>query len=383
MNLVIHDLNKEEWGGIAEKYSGWNVISDQGKIRPCLGCFGCWVKEPGQCVMKDGYERMGALIHQADEVVVISRYTYGGFSSFVKNVFDRSIGWVLPYFEIVEGEMHHKKRYPEDKPLTFVFRGGAFTEEDRRRAEDYVKAVCRNLRGFIRDIRFEEDEALRDKPERKKCADWNPGRTVLLNGSLRGDQANTVKFLTRLAESLNEKAEIVNLSTYLSRPDDLVQLLLSAEKVVLGMPMYVDGIPSAVLRIMERMEAYEQKAGKKIYALVNMGLYESCQIRNLLGMVKVWSEKCGYEYSGGLAIGAGEMLGMFMSGKNKGKGPAKKVEEGIETLAKAINSSSRTEDIYADAYCFPRVLYIFAANLGWPADGKKNGLKKKELLNQL
>ena len=115
MNLIIHDLNEREWTAISEKYKGWEIISDNGTIKPCVGCFGCWLKDPGQCVMKDGYNRMGALIHKADEVVVVSRYTYGGFSSFVKNVFDRSIGWVLPFFEVYEGEMHHKKRYPEDK----------------------------------------------------------------------------------------------------------------------------------------------------------------------------------------------------------------------------------------------------------------------------
>ena len=97
MNLIIHDLNEREWTAISEKYKGWEIISDNGTIKPCVGCFGCWLKDPGQCVMKDGYNRMGALIHKADEVVVVSRYTYGGFSSFVKNVFDRSIGWVLPF----------------------------------------------------------------------------------------------------------------------------------------------------------------------------------------------------------------------------------------------------------------------------------------------
>ena len=52
-------------------------------------------------MIRDGYERMGALIHKAEEVVVISEYTYGGLSPFVKNVFDRSISFVLPFFEII------------------------------------------------------------------------------------------------------------------------------------------------------------------------------------------------------------------------------------------------------------------------------------------
>jgi multimeric flavodoxin WrbA len=66
MNLVIHDMNEEEWNEVSEQYRGWEVISDNGSIKSCVGCFGCWVREPGQCVIKDGYDRMGALIHNAD-----------------------------------------------------------------------------------------------------------------------------------------------------------------------------------------------------------------------------------------------------------------------------------------------------------------------------
>ena len=54
------------------------------------------------------------------EVVVISKYTYGGFSGSVKGVFDRCLGYVLPQFEITKGETHHKKRFDEDKPFTFI-----------------------------------------------------------------------------------------------------------------------------------------------------------------------------------------------------------------------------------------------------------------------
>ena len=86
MNLLIHDLDETGFNKIAGQYKDWTIISDHGTIRPCVGCFSCWNSNPGQCVMKDGYENMGYLIHHADEVVVISRYTYGGFSSFVKNL---------------------------------------------------------------------------------------------------------------------------------------------------------------------------------------------------------------------------------------------------------------------------------------------------------
>ena len=382
MNLLIHDLNEEEWKEISADYDGWEIISDNRTIKPCIGCFGCWIKDPGQCVIKDGYEQMGVLIHKADEVTVISRYTYGGFSSFIKNVFDRSIGWVLPYFEVYQNEMHHKKRYPEDKPFTFIFRGSGLTEDDKKNANAYIKAVCRNLRGHVKAIMYEECmEQAESAAIGNKAYVSDAQRVILLNCSLRGDNANSKKFLDRLASNIECTVERINLSTYINRYDELVDILGNAGKIILGLPLYVDGIPSAFLRVMEMMETYNFEGKKSIYVVSNMGLYESSQLKNLMGMVKNWCENCGFIYGGGVAIGAGEMIGSVMAATDKG--PARRAAEGLDKLSNAINTSSVIEDEYIEPYRFPRALYMFAANSSWPKAGRINGLKRRELLQQI
>ena len=73
------------------------------------------------------------------------------------------------------------------------------------------------------------------------------------------------------------------------------------------------------------------------------------------------------------------MNGQFTQLPKGSKNPGKNAFDGLEKLSEAINGSSILEDIYADAYKFPRALYMLAANYGWPRDGKKNGLKKKDL----
>ncbi|MBR6478200.1 MAG: flavodoxin family protein [Lachnospiraceae bacterium] len=403
MNLVIHDLTEEEWSKVASKYDGWKVISDNHTIKPCIGCFGCWVKSPGECVIKDGYDQMGALIHHADEVVVISRYTYGGLSSFVKNVFDRSIGWVSPYFEVYEGEMHHKKRYPEDKPMSFIFSGKGLTKEDQDKARGYVDAACRNFHAKVKSVTFEELETaaqvnvqegsetaaqatgqeVSGQATQEVSETMEAGRLVILNCSLRADNANSKRFMKRILPLLDGEHEIINLSSYLAHLEKLVEELLAAEKIVLGMPLYVDGVPSAPLRIMEALEKSGKAAGKKIYVVANMGLYESKQIKHLLSIMKTWSETCGSQYCGGLAIGAGEMLKMMMRSENIDKGPSKNMAEGVKKIAAAINGGEVMDDIYADVYKFSRTMYMFCANASWPLDAKKNGLKKKDLFRQL
>ena len=384
MKLLIHDLNKSQWEKVAKDYQGWEVISDDGKIKPCIGCFGCWTKTPGECVIRDGYERMGALIHKAEEVVVISKYTYGGFSPFVKNVFDRSISYVLPFFEIINGEMHHKSRYPEQKPITFIFRGSGLSENDKKLARSYVKAACTNLHGIIKDIRFEEcDAPVTVKTEQENGSDKAAKGTILLNCSLRADASNSKKLLDALSVNISGNTESINLSTYINKPDELAARLKGAEKIVLGTPLYVDGIPSALLRIMTLMEQDPGSKNKLIYAVTNMGFYESIQQKHLVAMIKKWCSKCGYKYGGAVAVGAGEMVGMMVNTPAAEKGPAKNAAQALKKLAEAINSSSGLENIYANAAMFPRFLYMLAANSGWPRSGKLNGLKKKDLYRQI
>ena len=123
-----------------------------------------------------------------------------------------------------------------------------------------------------------------------------------------------------------------------------------------------------------RSLARRAPGGKRIYAVSNMGLYESIQIRNLLSMVKRWCDEAGYEYGGGVAIGAGEMFGVVPPEHLPGRPAVQR----LKRLAKAIDSGERIPDAYADPL-FPRTAYILAANAHWPAGARQNGLDPKLL----
>ena len=248
MNLLIHDLNHEELNQIFPDLRNWKVISDDGTIRPCVGCFGCWNRDPGRCVVKDGYDEMGSLIHQAEEVTVISRYTYGGFSGFVKNVFDRSLAYVLPHFEIIDDETHHKKRYEEDKPFTFIFYGHDLSNEDKKNAERYVNAVCTNIRGYVKELIFWDHED--DSRQATVLPNESEGKIVLLNASMR--QGNSRKLAAELQKKLALETELIDLSGYISRYDKLLERLQNVPAIVLCTPLYVDGLPSQLIRLMEQ-----------------------------------------------------------------------------------------------------------------------------------
>ena len=404
-------------GGDTADRGHWTVLSDTGGIRPCTGCFCCWLKTPGRCVIRDGFEHMGALLSEADELLIISRCSFGGFSPFVKNVMDRSIGYLLPYFRIIRGEMHHRirpKRAP--LPLRILFYGEDITEEEKAEAESYVKSVCLNLEAELRELRFYESSKVRAGEKATEPAEpsaapiprdlsgqrslegfvplngkpraddpafdgTSSGRLVLLNGSLRGKRSNTLAFLETIRENTGKEAELYSLSQYMGKQEELLSLLKGADTLILGMPLYVDGIPSAVLRLMEALQASRQDPGRRIYVVSNMGFYESRQLRNLLRMVQIWSEKCSYTYCGGLAIGAGEMLGTLVRRIPLCSGPMKHAGKALLLLSERIREGKALEeDLYIGPAFFPRFFYILAAHMNFRGEGKKNGLSARDLL---
>lgn len=143
MITLIHDIEDIDFFQ-KNKPDDLEIIFNDGKITPCICCFGCWIKTPGQCVIKDGYENMGALLSKSNKVIIISKCVYGGFSPFVKNVLDKSISYVLPYFEIKNGETHHKKRYDNSYELVVHFYG-KIMESEKETAKKLLKANERNF----------------------------------------------------------------------------------------------------------------------------------------------------------------------------------------------------------------------------------------------
>ena len=101
MQLIIHDMNREEFqriyyeklkneairkviGKRKEKNENWIenkekeiIIYNNSNIRNCTGCFCCWIKNPGRCILKDGYENLAELYSKAEKITIISKCCYG------------------------------------------------------------------------------------------------------------------------------------------------------------------------------------------------------------------------------------------------------------------------------------------------------------------
>ena len=149
--LIIYDVPT---GHIGPYTNEEDILVNADDIhRYCIGCFGCWLKTPGTCVIKDGFEDMGQRLSQVSEFILISKATFGSYSSAVKNVLDRSIAYVLPFFEIRNGEMHHGERYHNALTISALFYGD-LTDAEKRTAVNLVKANAVNLNAALGKVHF-------------------------------------------------------------------------------------------------------------------------------------------------------------------------------------------------------------------------------------
>ena len=97
-----------------------------------------------------------AAFAESDTVVVVSPLVYGGYSRSVKAVFDRSIGYLLPYFRMVDGRMHHAMRYDHAYRQKVHFYGPG-TQAERDLAHRFIRANAVNFNVSEVEVRFHEN----------------------------------------------------------------------------------------------------------------------------------------------------------------------------------------------------------------------------------
>lgn len=90
----------------------------------------------------------------------------------------------------------------------------------------------------------------------------------------------------------------------------ILDQLEDAQTVVFCLPLYVDGVPSHVLRFMEEMETFCMQNGLhlNVYCIANNGFIEGRQNEPLMQIFENFCGRAGLTWCGGVGIGGGVML---------------------------------------------------------------------------
>ena len=107
-------------------------------IQYCVGCWGCWVKTPGQCLHRDDSANVCRRVIQSDLTILASPIRLGFVTSLMKKTMDKMIPLVHPYLVVDQGEMHHLKRYKHYPLLGVLLHPGP---DSRDRDPEIIGAI--------------------------------------------------------------------------------------------------------------------------------------------------------------------------------------------------------------------------------------------------
>jgi multimeric flavodoxin WrbA len=308
-------------------------------INYCVGCFGCWVKTPGECIQKDDGELVLRAVINSDFLLWAAPMKMGFPDALLKKIMDRSIPLVHPYFEVVNDEAHHRARYVHyPLPGLLLEKEADTTDAEAHIAIDTFSRTALNLKSRLTLAAF-TDQPVEQVARAIEIASANhtpfddypvptsgvqitpPRRITAFNGSPRMAKANTAvlfeQFLKGFASVPGNSSEII----YIGRragAEELRQAVAGAECVWLGFPLYTDSMPGIVKAFIESLEPLRGRPDNPpIGFLVQSGFPESAHSRHVERYLQALAARLGSPYLGTIVKGGSEGVRLMPDNMNR------------------------------------------------------------------
>lgn len=167
MNLILSDRSFDL---PLSKQSVEFIDLSRLKISNCTGCYGCWTKTPGKCVIRDDAVKVYPKIAASDRVLYVSKVKYGSYDTIMKTMLERAIPVQQAFIRLLHGETHHVQRAVVPKQATIIGYGNISEEEK----EIFTKLIGRNAKNMcFEDYRviFSREKEL-EQVVRKEVLSW-------------------------------------------------------------------------------------------------------------------------------------------------------------------------------------------------------------------
>jgi len=148
-------------------YAVERIAGREAVVAACRGCFGCWTRTPGECVVRDDAGGVLERYIAADLVAYVTPVTFGGYSAALKRLVDRIIPLLDPRFTRVRGEVHHRLRYGRYPRLVGF---GTLPAPDRDAMQTFGTLLARNGLNFHADAPAEVLVGPADAEHARKAA---------------------------------------------------------------------------------------------------------------------------------------------------------------------------------------------------------------------
>ena len=206
-------------------------------------------------------------------------------------------------------------------------------------------------------------------------------KITVINGSPKAVKSNSEILENYLSSLLKENEIKKYYSISFKLNDKMKNEIYNSDVLIFLFPLYVDGIPSNLLKLLVEFEKEKViKSGSKIYCVVNNGFYEGKQNFLALLHMKNWCKKVNVKWGQGIGIGSGELL-PYLKKFKLGQGPLKNLEKILNRLSKNILTLNSDKNIYINPN-WPKSLYFIQGPISWILEARKNNLKIRELFKK-
>jgi multimeric flavodoxin WrbA len=293
-------------------------------LRYCIGCFGCWVKTPGECVSRDASLEMDRAIIQSDFTLWAAPLKMGFPSALLKMATDKFLPLIHPYMVVDHMEAHHLARYAHYPRFGLLMEKEAATDErDLHIVTEIYQRTALNAKSRLEFSLTTETSAVElarhiTSPNllplplpaplspTQGMTITPPSRLTLFNGSPRGRKGNTPIMLEQFAQGFGGPTEMHHL-VHLKETDKLVQAFAEAECAWTGFPLYTDAMPAVVKHFIEALEPLAGRPGNPpLGFLVQSGFPEAAHSRYVERYLEKLAARLGSPYLGTIVKGGGE-----------------------------------------------------------------------------
>ena len=206
-------------------------------------------------------------------------------------------------------------------------------------------------------------------------------KITIINGSPKTAKSNSEILGNYLFPLLKENNIKKYYSIYFQLNDKTKNEIYNSDVLIFIFPLYVDGIPSNLLKLLVKFEKENVVRPKtKIYCIVNNGFYEGKQNFLALLHMKNWCKKVKAKWGQGIGIGSGELL-PYLKKFKLGQGPLKNLEKILNRFSRNILTLNSDKNIYITPN-WPKSLYFIQGSISWILKARKNNLKIRELFKK-
>lgn len=207
---------------------------------------------------------------------------------------------------------------------------------------------------------------------------------LLINGSPKPGRSTSGSILDHIEKSLKGKGEVhktrcIDIVDDENKFDEFLKVISGSDIIIIAYPLYVDSLPYVLTRtlhnIWKRRDQLEQKK-RRLMTIGNCGFPEADHISLSTRVLKNFSNRMGFHWSGALVIGGGGGIGgrPLKDAGGQFRYIVNAIDTSLDSILKGEEIPKEIQKLMEKPAISP-FIYRNMGNIGWWMQARKKKLK--------